>query len=608
MLEQARQYLKQYFGYDSFRSGQEAIIQSVLNGTNTAGIMPTGGGKSLCYQIPALIFPAVTLVISPLISLMKDQVDTLLQNGIPAAFLNSSLSAQEADKRMGDAKKGAYKLLYIAPERLENRFFLESLKELDISLVAIDEAHCISQWGHDFRPSYLKIQALVDRLPSKPVILGLTATATTAVQHDICRSLGISGDDVVSTGFSRDNLFFSVVKGTNKSTYLKNYLARNNNESGIIYAATRKEVDSLYTLLTKKGIKAGRYHAGMNETDRSMQQDAFLQDDLAVMVATNAFGMGIDKSNVRFVIHYQTPKNMESYYQEAGRAGRDGLQSECILLYSPQDLQIQRFLIDQSDSPESRKEQELKKLNLMKDFCHTEGCLQAFILKYFGQADADDCGHCENCLDERASHDVTVEAQMVLSCIVRMGERFGKTLVSQVLAGSKNKKIEDFGFQKMTTYGIMRQQSAKSIADFIDFLTAREYIEMSGGQFPVLKITQEGKNVLIGKENVLRRETITIQAMVEDDTLFEQLRALRREIARAEGIPPFIVFSDATLKDMSARIPRSEAEFLEVKGVGKQKQERYGKQFLKAIEDYMHNTGKAGEPKMPAAAVHESME
>ncbi|PLT35041.1 DNA helicase RecQ [Bacillus sp. V5-8f] len=598
MLHQARQYLKQYFGYDTFRNGQEAIIANVLNGTNTAGIMPTGGGKSICYQIPALIFPGITLVISPLISLMKDQVDTLIQNGIPAVYLNSSLSAQEADKRMDDAKSGAYKLLYIAPERLENRFFLESLKELEISLVAIDEAHCISQWGHDFRPSYLKIQALINQLRSEPLILALTATATTAVQQDICRSLGIVEKDVVATGFSRDNLYFSVVKGTNKTAYVENFLARNKNEAGIIYATTRKEVDSLYLLLTKQGIKTGRYHAGMNEMERNAQQVAFLQDELLVMVATNAFGMGIDKSNVRFVIHYQTPRNMESYYQEAGRAGRDGLRSECILLYSPQDLRIQRFLIDQSDASEIRKEQELKKLNLMKDYCHTEGCLQAFILKYFGQLEAGDCGHCENCLDKRTSHDVTVEAQMVLSCIVRMGERFGKTLVSQVLAGSKNKKIEDFGFEKLTTYGIMRQQSAKSIADFIDFLTAREYIEMSSGQFPVLKITKEGKNVLTGKENVLRREYTSTHTMLEDDALFERLRTVRREIARGEGVPPFIVFSDAALKDMSARTPRSEAEFLEVKGVGKQKQERYGQQFLQAIEDYLSSEAEIGENQL----------
>jgi ATP-dependent DNA helicase RecQ len=597
LLKEAHRYLKQYFGYDSFRSGQEEIIKNVLNGTNTGALMPTGGGKSICYQIPALIFPGITLVISPLISLMKDQVDTLLQNGIPATFLNSSLSASEADKRMAEAVKGAYKLIYLAPERLENHHFLKRLQQLDISMVAIDEAHCISQWGHDFRPSYLRIQTLIEQLPSKPVILALTATATTAVQTDICRVLGIEEANVVTTGFSRKNLFFSVVKGENKSAYLKRYLSLNKTESGIIYTATRKEADSLYETLNKNGIKAGRYHAGMGEGERSAQQEGFLRDDLAVMVATSAFGMGIDKSNVRFVIHYQTPKNMESYYQEAGRAGRDGLRSECILLYSPQDLRIQRFLIDQSNLTEEWKEQELKKLNLMKDYCHTEGCLQAFILKYFGQDSPEDCGHCENCLDQRESHDVTVEAQMVLSCVIRMDERFGKIMVSQVLAGSKNKKMETFGFHKLSTYGIMRQQSAKSIADFIDFLTAREYIEMSGGQFPVLKLTNEGKNVLLGKEKVLRKESIQMQTNAADDGLFEQLRLVRKEIAQAEKIPPFIVFSDAALKDMSAKLPRTKTEFLEIKGVGSQKQERYGRKFLEAIANYLQTIEEGAHSK-----------
>ncbi|RFU68244.1 DNA helicase RecQ [Bacillus sp. V59.32b] len=590
MLKEAYQYLKQYFGYDSFRLGQEEIINHVLNGTNTAGIMPTGGGKSICYQIPALIFPGITLVVSPLISLMKDQVDTLLQNGISAAYLNSTLSSTEADQRMVDAANGVYKLLYVAPERLENSYFLEKLKRLDISLVAVDEAHCISQWGHDFRPSYLRIQTLIEQLPSKPVTLALTATATAAVQKDICKTLGIEENNVVKTGFARDNLYFSVVKGENKSAFLKRYLEQNKTESGIIYTATRKEADSLYQTLHRAGIKVGKYHAGMNEKERSAQQEGFLQDDVTVMIATNAFGMGIDKSNVRFVIHYQTPKNMESYYQEAGRAGRDGLQSECILLYSPQDMRIQRFLIDQSNPSEALKEQELKKLNLMKDYCHTEGCLQAFILKYFGQAGAADCGHCENCLDQREYQDVTVEAQMVFSCMMRMGERFGKIMISQVLAGSRNKKVTDFRFDKLSTYGIMRTQSAKSIADFIDFLTAREYIEMGSGQFPVLKLTNEGKNVLLGKEKVLRRESIQPQAhAAADDILFEKLRLVRKEIAQTEKIPPFIVFSDAALKDMSARLPRTEDEFLEVKGVGSQKQERYGKPFLEAIAAHLHD-------------------
>ncbi|WP_375089094.1 DNA helicase RecQ [Peribacillus sp. RS7] len=587
MMEKAREYLQEYFGYESFRKGQEQIIEQVLGGINTAGIMPTGGGKSICYQIPALLLPGITLVISPLISLMKDQVDALEQNGIDATFLNSSISGLESSNRMNDIKQGRYKLVYVAPERLENPAFQQDLFNVDISMVAIDEAHCISQWGHDFRPSYLKIKTLLKNMPSSPTVLALTATATPNVTDDICQSLGISGEHTVSTGFSRDNLFFSVVKEENRGRFLMRYLEKNKNESGIIYAATRKEVDSLYAKLNKAGFKTGRYHAGMNEQDRSEQQDQFIRDDIPLMVATSAFGMGIDKSNVRYVIHYQTPKNMESYYQEAGRAGRDGLDSECILLYSPQDMQIQRFLIDQSNPSQEWQSQELKKLNRMKDYCFTEGCLQAFILRYFGDENPEDCGHCENCTDKRDSVDVTTQAQMVLSCMLRMGERFGKTMISQVLTGSRNKKIEEFGFQKLSTYGIINNQSAKDVGDFIDFLTAKQYIEMTGGQFPVLKVTNAGREVLLGQKKVLRKEIKKVNSISVDHGLFEELRQLRKELASKENVPPFIIFSDASLKDMAVKLPRTEEEFLEVKGVGSQKFERFGAVFLKGISRYV---------------------
>ncbi|MFY0781598.1 DNA helicase RecQ [Peribacillus simplex] len=587
MMEKAREYLQEYFGYESFRKGQEQIIEQVLGGINTAGIMPTGGGKSICYQIPALLLPGITLVISPLISLMKDQVDALEQNGIDATFLNSSISGLESSNRMNDIKQGRYKLVYVAPERLENPAFQQDLFNVDISMVAIDEAHCISQWGHDFRPSYLKIKTLLKNMPSSPTVLALTATATPNVTDDICQSLGISGEHTVSTGFSRDNLFFSVVKEENRGRFLMRYLEKNKNESGIIYAATRKEVDSLYAKLNKAGFKTGRYHAGMNEQDRSEQQDQFIRDDISLMVATSAFGMGIDKSNVRYVIHYQTPKNMESYYQEAGRAGRDGLDSECILLYSPQDMQIQRFLIDQSNPSQEWQSQELKKLNRMKDYCFTEGCLQAFILRYFGDENPEDCGHCENCTDKRDSVDVTTQAQMVLSCMLRMGERFGKTMISQVLTGSRNKKIEEFGFQKLSTYGIINNQSAKDVGDFIDFLTAKQYIEMTGGQFPVLKVTNAGREVLLGQKKVLRKEIKKVNSISVDHGLFEELRQLRKELASKENVPPFIIFSDASLKDMAVKLPRTEEEFLEVKGVGTQKFERFGAVFLKGISHYV---------------------
>lgn len=586
-MEKAREYLQEYFGYESFRKGQEQIIEQVLGGINTAGIMPTGGGKSICYQIPALLLPGVTLVISPLISLMKDQVDALEQTGIDATFLNSSISGLESSNRMNDIKHGRYKLVYLAPERLENPAFQHDLFNVDISLVAIDEAHCISQWGHDFRPSYLKIKTLLKNMPSAPTVLALTATATPHVTDDICQSLGISEQHTISTGFSRDNLFFSVVKEENRGRFLMRYLEKNKNESGIIYAATRKEVDSLYAKLIKAGFKTGRYHAGMNEQDRSDQQDQFIRDDIPLMVATSAFGMGIDKSNVRYVIHYQTPKNMESYYQEAGRAGRDGLDSECILLYSPQDMQIQRFLIDQSNPSQEWQAQELKKLNRMKDYCFTEGCLQAFILQYFGEENPEDCGHCENCTDKRDSVEVTTQAQMVLSCMLRMGERFGKTMISQVLTGSRNKKIEEFGFQKLSTYGIINDQSAKDVGDFIDFLTAKQYIEMTGGQFPVLKVTNAGREVLLGQKKVLRKEIKKVSSISADHGLFEELRQLRKELAVKENVPPFIIFSDASLKDMAVKLPRTEEEFLEVKGVGMQKFERYGAAFLQVISNYV---------------------
>lgn len=602
LFDQALSLLKTHFGYSAFRNGQEQVIRSVLTGRNTICVMPTGGGKSICYQIPALVLSGTTIVISPLISLMKDQVDALIQVGIPATFINSSLSFSEANRRINQAKEGKYKLLYIAPERLESFDFIEDLRKLEIPLVAVDEAHCISQWGHDFRPSYRHIQQMVNSLPQKPAVLALTATATPRVREDICYSLQIDQANSIITGFERENLSFSVIKGQDRLKYLLSYLKKNQQEAGIIYAATRKNVDQLYEKLRKEQINVARYHAGMGDADRAREQERFLEDKASVMVATSAFGMGIDKSNIRYVVHFQMPKNMESYYQEAGRAGRDGLASECVLLYSPQDVQVQRFLIDQS-SDRSRMTQELEKLQQMADYCHTEDCLQEFILKYFGETETESCGRCGNCLDSRTKIDVTKEAKMVLSCVIRMGQRFGKNLTAQVLTGSKNKKVTELGFEQLSTYGIMSNQSTKEVGEFIEFLISQELIAIEQGQFPTIFVSPKGKDVLLGKQQVYRREAVQVKQVSKNDPLFEELREVRKRIAEAEHVPPFVIFSDAALKDMCAKQPKTSEEFLQVSGVGENKLKKYGLEFLQAIRDFLEEHPDYQSEVLPAANI-----
>ncbi|MGG1245593.1 DNA helicase RecQ [Bacillus spizizenii] len=586
MLHRAQSLLAHYFGYEKLRSGQEEAIRSVTEARqNTACIMPTGGGKSICYQIPALMFEGTTIVISPLISLMKDQVDALEEAGINAAYINSTQSNQEIYERLNGLKEGAYKLFYITPERLTSTEFIRILQSIDVPLVAIDEAHCISQWGHDFRPSYRNIEILFRELHDKPVIMALTATATPEVHEDICKQLHIQKENTIHTGFSRDNLTFKVAKGENKDRFIDDYVQNNKHEAGIVYTATRKEADRIYERLKRNQISAGRYHGGLADDVRKEQQERFLNDELQVMVATSAFGMGIDKSNIRFVLHAQIPKDMESYYQEAGRAGRDGLASECVLLFSPQDIMVQRFLIEQSEHEEKQK-QDLKKLRQMVDYCHTEDCLQRFILMYFGEKEPHACGQCGNCTDTRTSHDVTREAQMVLSCIIRMKERFGKTMVAQVLAGSKNKKVLENGFSELTTYGILKHQSVGEISDFIEFLISDDFIRMSDGTFPTLFVSSKGRNVLRGELSIKRKEALKAAAITENDELFERLRMVRKEIATEQGVPPFVVFSDQTLKEMSGKQPVNDEELLSIKGVGEQKRAKYGRLFLQEIQAY----------------------
>ncbi|PTN43447.1 DNA helicase RecQ, partial [Bacillus thuringiensis] len=497
-----------------------------------------------------------------------------------------SISIAEANQRIQLAKQGHYKLLYVAPERLDSMEFVDQLIDMKIPMIAIDEAHCISQWGHDFRPSYLHIHRILDYLPEKPLVLALTATATPQVRDDICNTLEINQENTIMTTFERENLSFSVIKGQDRNAYLADYIRQNQKESGIIYAATRKVVDQLYEDLMKAGVSVSKYHAGMSDSDRNEQQELFLRDEVSVMVATSAFGMGIDKSNIRYVIHYQLPKNMESYYQEAGRAGRDGLDSTCILLYSSQDVQVQRFLIDQSTG-ESRFSNELEKLQNMTDYCHTEQCLQSFILQYFGEEPKEDCGRCGNCTDNRESIDVTRESQMVLSCMIRTNQRFGKQMIAQVLTGSKNKKVIEFNFHTLPTYGLLSNRSVKEVSEFIEFLISDELIAVEHGTYPTLKVTEKGKEVLLGKENVLRKERVETRQIVQDHPLFEVLREVRKEIAQGEGVPPFVIFSDQTLKDMCVKMPQNDSELLTVKGIGEHKLVKYGSHFLQAVQHFI---------------------
>lgn len=581
--------LKKYFGYDSFRQGQRELIKNILEGRNVLGVLPTGGGKSICYQLPALITDGLSLVISPLISLMKDQVDSLRENGINAGFINSSLASEEYRKILSDVKTGQIKILYISPERLENEFFRNFIRDIDISFVAVDEAHCISQWGHDFRPSYKLIPDLYQILGDVQ-ILAFTATATKEVREDIINNLKLSNPFIKVTGFDRKNLYFKVAKPKNKLTYLNSYLKDHRDDSGIIYASTRKKVDDIYKNLKSRGYAIEKYHAGLSEGERKKAQDNFIYDRAKIIVATNAFGMGIDKSNVRFVIHYNMPKDMESYYQEAGRAGRDGEDATCILLYSGQDIIINKHLINLGTNY-SFKQFQMGKLQTIINYVNTTRCLREYILAYFGQEADSKCDNCSNCLSEIKKVDKTLDSQKILSCIYRLDQRYGMTTVLDCLKGANNKNAREKNLKDVSTFGIMKENSPAYIKDLIGVLAADGYIKVTGAPYPVLKLTEKSKEVLLDGEIVLVniKEEEKKQREIEKDfdtDLFNHLKAVRLDMARKRNIPPFIIFSDASLKEMAQKKPKNEEEMLEVKGVGDKKLIQYGDIFLAEIREY----------------------
>ena len=591
--------LKETFGYDQFRTGQLSVINKVLAHKHALAIMPTGGGKSITYQLPAMMFEGLTLVISPLISLMKDQVDGLNTLGLPATFLNSTVDGQEQAQRMSDLRHGVYKMLYVAPERLEVKSFFSFVQQLPVDLIAIDEAHVLSQWGHDFRPSYLNILPLLSEIPGNPAILGLTATATERVRENLQELLGVSDDDTVLTGFARDNLALKIVRNQDKRDYIAKYLRENADQTGIIYAATRKQVDELTAYLNKIGIHAARYHAGLSEKERQKQQEAFLYDESPVIVATNAFGMGINKPNVRYVIHYSVPGNIEAYYQEIGRAGRDGLPAEAILLYAPQDIHLQEFFVQKSEGSEAYKQNEYDKIREMNAYANTQTCLPRYLLQYFGETVTQDCGRCSNCLDERELVDVTVDAQKVLANVMRMNQRFGKTMVAKVLKGSNDASVKKYEYLRdLPTFGLMKERTLKDLTQFIDYLTADGYLRFEGAEYPVLKVTKLGADVLKGQGNVTKRlekvrilrQSATQEGLKlsdDDNRLFAQLKEKRLVLAREAGIPPFLIFSDKTLMAMAQNRPQTDEAFLAISGVGEKKFDIYHDDFAAVINDYV---------------------
>lgn len=604
--------LKKYFGYDSFREGQEILIDAILSGRDVLGVMPTGAGKSLCYQIPALMLPGITLVISPLISLMKDQVQALNQAGIHAAYINSSLTENQIEKALRLAARGQYRIIYVAPERLETYNFLEFAQNAEISMLTVDEAHCISQWGQDFRPSYLKIVQFLKELKKRPIVSAFTATATADVREDIVCVLGLEQPKVLVTGFDRKNLFFSVEKPGNKVAYVLEYLSGHPQDGGIIYCSTRKNVEMLYGKVQAAGIPVTKYHAGLGNEERKQNQEDFVYDRCPVMIATNAFGMGIDKSNVRYVLHYNMPQSLENYYQEAGRAGRDGEPAECVLLYSAQDVMIAQFLLESKEQNAEFTGEELKtirerdseRLRIMNYYCLTANCLRKYILNYFGEGSGEQCGNCSNCRKEFTETDMTEEAQKVISCVRELRGRYGINVIAGTLAGENRAKLREYGVLAYPSYGSLRELGEPKIKQLINQMLAEGVLTLTKDKYALLKVTSKADEIAEGVRSVILKSAKEEQAMAQRQggfsagkrrsdilnsrglELFEYLRHLRSEIARQEGMPPYIIFSDKTLTELCIRLPFEGREMLEVAGVGENKFEKYGEHFLEAIREF----------------------
>lgn len=602
MKQHALRMLETYFGYTSFRPAQEAPIASLLRNEDVIGIMPTGAGKSICFQIPALCKAGLTIVFSPLISLMKDQVDGLLVQNIPAALINSTLTQAEFNKTMYEVRSGKIKLLYIAPERLGSNFFCNVLRALPIAQVIVDEAHCISEWGHDFRPSYRLIGEWLNSLPKRPIVGAFTATATKYVENDIKKLLGLDKANVYVTGFDRPNLSFSVIRTPKRMDYVVHYVRQHANENGIVYCATRKDVDRVYENLTRAGIKVGHYHGGLSDEVRREMQNAYADDKLQVMVATNAFGMGIDKSNVRYVLHYQMPRNMESYYQEAGRAGRDGAPAECILLYSGQDVQVHKYLIEQSIETPERQEVELRKLQSMIDYCFCSNCLRKYMLNYFGESTVwTTCDNCSSCKGSGDKVNVTKEAKAIFRAIMGTDERYGASMITSIVRGERTDRIMRAGHDALPVFGLLSNVDEKSIKGLIQQFVASGYLRSSSGKYPVLSLTAGAEEVLGGHKEVEEiRQHVSVPSRTSRSTsttsrgksssgsggLFEHLRQHRKRLAEEAGLRPYLIFPDTVLIDLANLRPTTLGEFGNVKGVGEAKLKKYGLSFLQAIAEY----------------------